>query len=190
MMTAKKLIILDRDGVINQDSDAYVKSADEWIPLPGSIEAIAQLSKAGYLVAIATNQSGIARGYFDINTLHAMHKKMLSLIEEQGGKIAHIAFCPHGPAQHCDCRKPKAGLMDQIAIVLHYQLDPSVVVVGDSIRDLEAGITANCSAALVKTGKGMKSFEKLNSHTNPLIQNVAVYNDLSDFVSQLLTQET
>jgi len=189
MMTTNKLIILDRDGVINQDSDAYVKSAEEWLPLPGSIEAIARLSKAGYQVAIATNQSGIARGYFDLATLQAMHHKMLELVEEQGGQISHIAFCPHGPDELCDCRKPKAGLMHQIATALHCELDTSVVVIGDSIRDLEAGINASCDIALVKTGKGLKSFEKLNRHSNPLIRDVAVYNDLSGFVSQLLLKE-
>ena len=109
-----KLVILDRDGVINQDSDAYVKSVDEWIPIPGSAAAIARLHKAGYRVVIATNQSGLARGYFDRTELDAMHAKMTELIEAEGGKLDGIFFCPHGPEDNCGCRKPLPGLIDQI----------------------------------------------------------------------------
>jgi len=106
-----KLLILDRDGVINYDSDAYIKSVEEWIPLPGAIEAIAQLSKAGWTVAVATNQSGIARGYYDIATLDAMHARLRTLVAEQGGEVGLVVYCPHGPDEGCDCRKPKPGML-------------------------------------------------------------------------------
>ena len=151
-----KLIILDRDGVINEDSDHYIRSVDEWIPISGSIEAIASLSKAGYQVAIATNQSGLARGYFSEATLCAMHKKMTDLVQAKGGEIAAIFFCPHGPDDHCDCRKPKPGMMNQIL----KQFDGGAAdtwVIGDSLRDLEAGKAAGCLTALVETGKGKHS---------------------------------
>ncbi len=115
-----KLLILDRDGVINYDSDAYIKSVEEWIPLPGSVEAIAQLSKAGWTVAIATNQSGIARGYYDIATLDAMHARLRALVAEQGGEVGLVVYCPHGPDEGCDCRKPKPGMLKIIAE--HYKV--------------------------------------------------------------------
>ncbi len=115
-----KLLILDRDGVINYDSDAYIKSVEEWIPLPGAIEAIAQLSKAGWTVAVATNQSGIARGYYDIATLEAMHARLRALVAEQGGEVGLMVYCPHGPDEGCDCRKPKPGMLKTIAE--HYKV--------------------------------------------------------------------
>ncbi|OUR61151.1 D-glycero-beta-D-manno-heptose-1,7-bisphosphate 7-phosphatase, partial [Bermanella sp. 47_1433_sub80_T6] len=114
-----KLIVLDRDGVINYDSDDYVKSVDEWIPLPGSMEALAKLTQAGFKIAIATNQSGISRGYFTVATLAAMHQKMLTLATEAGAKIDYIAYCPHGPDDNCDCRKPLPGLIHQIEQALN-----------------------------------------------------------------------
>lgn len=182
----KKLIILDRDGVINQDSDDYIKSTAEWIPLDGSIEAIATLSKAGYQVAIATNQSGIARQYFNLSTLEAMHEKMCSLVNAAGGTIDYIAFCPHGPDDQCQCRKPKPGLMFQIADALDCTLTQDTLVVGDSLRDLEAGLSAGCTPVLVKTGKGMKSFVKLKDAQNSHLKDIAVYNSLSDVVDMLV----
>lgn len=181
-----KLVILDRDGVINQDSDDYIKSVEEWMPIPGSIEAIAALSKAGYSIAIATNQSGLARGYFDLNTLNAMHGKMTQLVSEAGGSIQHIAFCPHGPQDNCDCRKPNPGLLEQISSALKTPLTSEVHMVGDSIKDLEAAQRAGCSPNLVKTGKGLKSFVKLKAPENSHLQGIAVYNDLLDFVDNLL----
>ena len=110
-----KLIILDRDGVLNEDSDEYIKSPEEWIPIPGSLEAVARLTQAGYRVVIASNQSGIARGYFDLETLHAMHEKMDRLLAALGGKVEAVFFCPHGPDEDCSCRKPKPGLLQEIA---------------------------------------------------------------------------
>lgn len=148
-----KLIILDRDGVINYDSDAYIKTVDEWQPLPGAIDAIARLHHAGWTVAVATNQSGLARGYYDEATLHAMHDKLRGLLAEQGADIGLIAFCPHVPDDGCDCRKPQPGMLLQIAE--HYQtgLD-GVWFVGDSLRDLQAAVTVGAQPVLVKTGKG------------------------------------
>ena len=154
-----KLLILDRDGVINYDSDAYIKSVAEWIPLPGSIEAIAQLSKAGWTVAIATNQSGIARGYYDIATLDAMHARVRTLVAEQGGEVGLVVYCPHGPDEGCDCRKPKPGMLKTIAE--HYNVPlAGLWFVGDSLGDLEAAKAVDSQPVLVKTGKGEKTQAK------------------------------
>lgn len=177
-----KLIILDRDGVLNQDSDDYIKSVDEWIPLAGSAEAVGRLTHAGYTLAVATNQSGVARGYFSLDTLHAMHKKMAALAAEYGGRFVHIAYCPHGPDDQCDCRKPLPGLIHQIEQALGVSAQGSWMV-GDSIRDLEAGIAAGCQPVLVRTGKGAKSEGKLPS---PSLPNVAVFDDLATFADFLL----
>lgn len=154
-----KLLILDRDGVINQDSDAYIKSLEEWIPIPGSIEAIAQLSKAGWTVAVATNQSGIARGYYPLSTLDAMHARLRELVAEQGGEVGLIVYCPHGPDEGCACRKPKPGMLRQIAG--HYGVElTGVWFVGDSKGDLEAALAVDAQPVLVRTGKGEKTLAK------------------------------
>jgi len=133
------LIILDRDGVINQDSDEYVKSAEEWIPLQGSIDAIAKLYRAGFTIVIATNQSGLGRGYFDLDDLEAMHAKLNHLVNDVGAELGGIFYCPHTPDQGCHCRKPQPGLLDAIAVEFEADLT-NTVIVGDSLRDLEAGI--------------------------------------------------
>ncbi len=152
-------MILDRDGVINEDSDAYIKSVAEWIPIPGSIDAIAQLSKAGWTVAVATNQSGIARGYYDLATLDAMHARLRTLVAEQGGEVGLIVYCPHGPDEGCDCRKPRPGMLKTIAA--HYQADlAGLWFVGDSKGDLEAALAVDSQPVLVKTGKGPRTLEK------------------------------
>lgn len=154
-----KLIVLDRDGVINHDSDAYIKTVDEWQPLPGAITAMARLYQAGWTVAVATNQSGLARGYYDEAELHAMHDKMRALLAEQQAEIGLIAFCPHGPDDGCDCRKPNIGLLLQIAE--HYGVDlDGVWFVGDSLRDLQAAVTVGAQPVLVKTGKGQDTARK------------------------------
>lgn len=181
-----KLIILDRDGVINYDSDDYIKSEEEWTPLPGSIEAISKLHQSGFRIAIATNQSGLARNYFDNDTLEAMHHKMVSLIEAAGGKIDLIAFCPHKPGDNCSCRKPLPGLITKISEQLSIPISQSVIFVGDSMSDLEAGYAAGCTPVLVKTGKGMKSFVKLKEANNSHLKDIAVYNSLSEFVENHL----
>jgi len=148
-----KLIILDRDGVINEDSDAFIKSPEEWVPIPGSLEAIAQLNRAGFTVAVASNQSGLARGLFNQATLEAMHEKFIKLLAEKGGEVATIQYCPHGPDDGCDCRKPEPGLLHQIASALNADLK-GVPVIGDSLRDLQPAEAVGAQPVLVCTGKG------------------------------------
>ena len=176
----KKILILDRDGVINQDSDAFVKSAAEWIPLPGSIEAIAKLYKAGWILAVATNQSGLARGKFSPLDLDNQHTKMLNLIHQAGGDLHHIAWCPHGPDDGCDCRKPKAGLLEQISQALDLDLTGGFMV-GDALRDLQAGQAKGCQAVLVRTGKGMKTLA-----TGEGLEGVMIVDNLSELADYLL----
>ncbi|MDD1016257.1 D-glycero-beta-D-manno-heptose 1,7-bisphosphate 7-phosphatase [Pseudomonas rubra] len=174
-----KLLILDRDGVINQDSDAYIKSLDEWIPIPGSIDAIAQLSKAGWTVAVATNQSGIARGYYDLATLEAMHARLRELVAEQGGEVGMIVYCPHGPDEGCACRKPKPGMLSTIAV--HYQVNlAGVWFVGDSKGDLEAALAVDAQPILVKTGKGEKTLSK------GIPENTLIFDDLAAIARELI----
>ncbi|MFI4939432.1 MAG: D-glycero-beta-D-manno-heptose 1,7-bisphosphate 7-phosphatase [Burkholderiales bacterium] len=148
-----KLIILDRDGVINRDSDAFIKSPDEWIPIPGSLEAIARLNQAGYRVAIATNQSGVARGLLDIVTLNAIHQKLHTAAQQAGADIDAIFFCPHAAIDNCDCRKPKPGMLRAIGKRFNVSLKDAPTV-GDSLRDLQAGFVVGCAPYLVLTGKG------------------------------------
>ena len=176
-----KIVILDRDGVINQDSDDFIKSVDEFITLPGSIEAIARLKHAGYKVFVATNQSGISRGYYDVSTLNAMHKKLAEQLSEFNTEIDGIEYCPHGPDDHCDCRKPKPGMYLAIAKQLGLSDLSEVLVVGDSLRDLEAAQAVNARPNLVRTGKGQRTIEK-----NKGLEGIPVYNDLADFVNHLL----
>jgi D-glycero-D-manno-heptose 1,7-bisphosphate phosphatase len=151
-----KLIVLDRDGVINHDSAAYIKSPAEWRPIPGSIDAIARLNHAGFHVVVATNQSGIGRGYFDMAALNAIHAKMHQALAQAGARIDAIFFCPHMAEDHCHCRKPKTGMFDDIAHRLNTSL-AGVPVVGDSGRDLEAAAAVHASPILVLTGKGKKT---------------------------------
>lgn len=152
-----KLVILDRDGVINKDSADYIKCADEWEPLPGSLEAISRLNAAGYKVVIASNQSGLGRGYFTIDDLNAMHAKLRQLLAEKGGVIDAIFICPHKPGNNCHCRKPSPGLFEEIK--LRYKIDRTthIVAVGDSLRDLQAAAAAGFKPWLVLTGNGQKT---------------------------------
>ncbi|TNE79271.1 MAG: D-glycero-beta-D-manno-heptose 1,7-bisphosphate 7-phosphatase [Gammaproteobacteria bacterium] len=182
-----KLVILDRDGVINQDSDDYVKSLAEWIPIPGSIEAIARLAKAGYRVVVATNQSGIGRGLFDLDDLEAMHARLTALVEDQGGELSGIFYCPHTPEDHCHCRKPAAGLIDAIAEEFGTSL-AGVPLIGDSLRDLQAGLKHHCTPILVRTGKGAVTETKLTSQVEPELRQAAVFDDLAQAVSYLLAK--
>jgi len=175
-----KLLILDRDGVINQDSDAYIKTLDEWIPIPSSIAAIARLSQAGWTVAVATNQSGIARGYYDLATLESMHARLRQLVAEQGGEVGLIVHCPHGPDDGCDCRKPKPGMLRQIAA--HYGTElAGIWFVGDTSGDLQAALAVDCQPVLVKTGKGERTLAK------PLPPGTLVFADLAAVADQLLS---
>ena len=179
-----KLIILDRDGVINEDSDNYIKTVDEFIPIPGSLQAIGKLTRAGYTIAVATNQSGIARGYYNFETLNDMHKKLDELLLPYHGHIDKYFVCPHGPDDNCNCRKPKSGLFQQI--VNHYRLDISgVPSIGDSLRDIQAGQPYGTHAILVLTGKGIRTF---NSHRAELT-NVPIYDNLLKAVEALLKSE-
>jgi D-glycero-D-manno-heptose 1,7-bisphosphate phosphatase len=174
-----KLLILDRDGVINHDSDAYIKSVEEWMPIPGSIEAIAALSKAGWTVAIATNQSGIARGYYDLATLDAMHERLRALVAEQGGEVGLIVYCPHGPDEGCQCRKPKPGMLQTIA--RHYAVDlQGLWFVGDSKGDLQAALAVDSQPVLVKTGKGLRT---LNGEVP---QGTLIFDDLAAVAAELI----
>jgi D-glycero-D-manno-heptose 1,7-bisphosphate phosphatase len=154
----RKLIILDRDGVINEDSDAYVKSVAEWRPIPGSAEAIARLNHAGYRVVVATNQSGLGQGLFDTATLNLMHDKMHRVVAQAGGRIDAVFFCPHTRDAGCACRKPKPGMLFEIGRRFETSLG-DVPCVGDSLRDLEAGAALRCEPALVKTGKGLATLK-------------------------------
>lgn len=176
-----KLIILDRDGVINEDSDEYIKSPDEWVPIPGSLEAIARLNRAGYRVVVASNQSGLARGLFSYDDLSRIHEKLHRLLAKVGGRIEAIFFCPHGPEDHCRCRKPQAGLFEDIAQRL--QLDVAgVPAVGDSLRDLQAAQAVGATAILVRTGKG-----RATEQAGRGLDGVAVYDDLAAYVAALLS---
>lgn len=185
-----KLIILDRDGVINEDSDEYIKSPDEFIPIAGSLEAIARLNQAGYMVMVATNQSGLARGLFTIDDLNNMHDKLRRLLSACGGRINGIVFCPHGPDDNCDCRKPKPGMLNEIAQRCNTSLE-DVPVVGDSLRDLQSALLVGARPVLVKTGKGLRTLEAIAQQSdNAELSSIPVYDNLSDYVDSLLaTQE-
>lgn len=177
----QKIVVLDRDGVINQDSDDYIKNADEWLPIPGSIEAIARLKDAGYRVAIATNQSGIGRGYYSEKILAEMHQKLKGLLAEHtNGEIDLIVYCPHRPDEGCNCRKPNSGLLDQISNRLQVNLQ-SCWMVGDSLKDLQVALAQGMQPVLVRTGKGMSTEQR-----GELPKDTLIYADLSEAVNQLL----
>jgi D-glycero-D-manno-heptose 1,7-bisphosphate phosphatase len=148
-----KLAILDRDGVINQDSDNFIKTPEEWLPIPGSLEAIARLNHAGYQVILATNQSGVGRGLFEVSMLNAIHDRMHRALAQIGGRIDAIFFCPHAQEANCACRKPKSGLLEEIARRFSVDLK-GVPSVGDSLRDLQASAAVGAVPILVLTGKG------------------------------------
>jgi D-glycero-D-manno-heptose 1,7-bisphosphate phosphatase len=152
-MGGVRLVVLDRDGTINRDSDAYIRNPEEWVPLPGSPEAIARLNRAGYTVAVASNQSGVARGLFDEDTLARIHEKMHETVQAAGGRIDRIVYCPHHPDAGCDCRKPAAGLLHRLARQYGVTL-ADVPVIGDSRRDLEAARAVGARPILVRTGNG------------------------------------
>ncbi|MEO8145043.1 MAG: D-glycero-beta-D-manno-heptose 1,7-bisphosphate 7-phosphatase [Betaproteobacteria bacterium] len=151
-----KLVILDRDGTINQDSDQYIKSPLEWKPIPGSLEAIARLTQGGWRIVVATNQSGIARGLFDMSTLNAIHAEMHRAVGQAGGRIDAVFFCPHAADSHCACRKPKPGLLREIGSRFDVDLK-GVPMIGDSLRDVEAAAAVGAQPYLVLTGKGRKA---------------------------------
>lgn len=176
-----KLVILDRDGVINYDSPHFIKSPDEWKPIPGSLEAIALLNQSGFRVALATNQSGIGRGLFGMDTLNAIHEKMVKSLAQVGGRLDAIFFCPHAADSTCDCRKPKPGMLHEISARFNIPLD-GVPMVGDSLRDLQAGLAVGCKPYLVLTGQGTKTRD------DPALPPEAlIYPDLATVVADLAT---
>ena len=176
-----KLIILDRDGVINVDSDQYIKSPDEWRPIPGSLDAIARLNQWGYRVIVATNQSGIGQGLFEMDTLNAINDKMIKAASQVGGRFDAIFFCPHTSTDNCDCRKPKPGLFKEIAA--RYNVDlTGVPAIGDSLRDLQAALAVGAQPMLVLTGKGNKTL------ADPALPpGVPVFADLAAAVAKIAT---
>lgn len=180
-----KAIILDRDGVINQDSPEFIKSPDEWIPLKGSIEAIAKLKRAGYAIFIITNQSGVARKLFTVGTLTRIHQKMIKAVSHQGGEIDAILYCPHGPDDGCKCRKPQPGLFLELAERLNLSLT-DIPAVGDSIRDLYAAKAAGAKPILVKTGNGQKSANIIAKGEHDELSDIESYKNLADYVEHLL----
>ncbi|MFK7890177.1 MAG: D-glycero-beta-D-manno-heptose 1,7-bisphosphate 7-phosphatase [Granulosicoccus sp.] len=175
-----KLIVLDRDGVINEYREEPITNVEEWVPIKGSLEAIARLHQAGWHVAVATNQSGIGLGQMDINALHEIHRHMHELINQAGGKIDVVAFCPHTETDECECRKPAAGMLYTISERLDIELS-SVVVVGDSLRDMQAAMAAAATPVMVRTGKGQMTLDN-----NKGLEHIPAYDDLADYVDVLL----
>ncbi len=190
-----KLIILDRDGVINQDRDDYVKSADECIPIEGSIDAIVRLNKAGFTVVIATNQAGLAKGKFELEDLEAMHAKITKRVEEKGGEIGAIFYCPHHPDDHCKCRKPKPGMLDAIEAEFNTSVESSYFI-GDSLRDLQAAIQKACKPMLVLTGNGVRTQAQLTvpglQTDAPIIESeqVQVFENLAAAASFIIANDS
>jgi len=181
-----KLIILDRDGVINKESRDYIKTPEEWQAIPGSLEAIAKFNKAGYTIVVATNQSGVARGYFTLETLEAIHNKLHNEVTKFDGKIQKIYFCPHGPNDGCNCRKPKTGLCEQIAADLNVDLKTlQPFFVGDSMRDFELANATGCKFFLVTGpyGDGMETLHNLTAAQKSLI---TVVEDLAAVANHIL----
>lgn len=183
---SERVVILDRDGVINEDSDDYIKSLDEWVPLPGSLAAIARLSNAGYRVAIASNQSGLARGLFSLADLLAIHRRLHEAVAAEGGHIEMIAFCPHGPGDGCGCRKPEPGLLTEIGARLGVGL-AGVPFIGDSLSDIRAARAVGASPWLVRTGKGERTLRDLTDARHAhLAQDLRVFSNLGAVADALL----
>jgi len=178
-----KLAILDRDGVINFDSDFYIKSPAEWRPIPGSIDAIARLNQNGFRVAVATNQSGIGRGLFDMATLNAINDKMMEMVFRHGGRIDALFFCPHTALEECNCRKPRTGMLEEIATRFHADLK-GVPFVGDSLKDMQAAETVGAQPILVLTGKGRKTREG-----GGLPRKTLVFEDLAEAARHIISHQ-
>ncbi|MGE5172064.1 MAG: D-glycero-beta-D-manno-heptose 1,7-bisphosphate 7-phosphatase [Rudaea sp.] len=178
-----RLIVLDRDGVINHDSEQFIKSPDEWRPIPGSLEAIARLNHAGYRVVVATNQSGVGRGLLDFATLNAIHEKMHRALGQVGGRIDAIFFCPHTADARCECRKPRAGMLQEIGVRFNVDM-AGVPCVGDGLRDLQAADAVGAQPMLVLTGKGEKTLRQGGFPANTVI-----FPDLAFVASALLVTD-
>ncbi len=183
-----KLVILDRDGTINEDRDDFVKSPEEWVAIPGALEAISRLNHAGWHTVVATNQSGLARGLFDMETLNAIHTKMNRELAEVGGRIDAVFFCPHGPDDGCRCRKPLPGLFSMIGE--RYGVDlKDVHAVGDKLGDLQAGTSAGCAAHFVRTGKGASLDDAGVDDVLARVPGTIAHADLAAFAQHLLQGE-
>lgn len=180
-LSQPQVVILDRDGVINRDSPDFIKTPEEWAALPGSLEAIAKLTSAGFMIGIATNQSGVGRGLFTIDALWSIHQKMLAEIYAVGGFVTRIFFCLHAPEDRCDCRKPKPGLLYQAAELFACGFD-NMTVIGDSERDLEAAQAVGARPVLVRTGNGRATEQAVGD------EGIAVYDDLGAAVDALLAE--
>lgn len=178
-----KLVVLDRDGVINEDLDHPVSHPDEWVPIEGSLDAIARLHQGGWHVAVATNQSGIGQGLIDVRTLHEIHRRMHEMVVQAGGKIDVVAFCPHTESDACDCRKPAPGMLYTISERLDIELS-TVVVVGDSLRDMQAAMAAAATPIMVRTGKGQVTLDN-----NKGLEHIPAYDNLAACVDALLESE-
>jgi D-glycero-D-manno-heptose 1,7-bisphosphate phosphatase len=182
-MASGKLVILDRDGVINQDSPEFIKAPEEWLPIKGSLEAIARLSQAGIDVVVITNQSGIGRGLLTANALGRIHVRMIDYVQQYGGKIQSIFFCPHHPEDGCECRKPKTGLYNELQARLSISFQ-DVYSVGDSLRDLQAARAAGATPVLVKTGNGKTTAKQLAQDAD--WEATPIYDNLAGFVDAFL----
>ena len=174
------IIVLDRDGVINHQPDGHVTSVDEWTPITGSIEAMARLCRAGHQLVIATNQSGLALGLFDLDDLEAMHAKLRALVEDAGGEVAGIFYCPHSDEDNCRCRKPRTGLLDAIEAEFDTSLHDCYFV-GDQRKDLQCAVAKGCKPVLVRTGRGELTLLALIENPDPVLVSTAVFDDLASF---------
>lgn len=175
-------IILDRDGVINHDSEHYIKTPDEWLPIPGSLEAIAQLNRQGYRILIATNQSGVARGFYDLEMLDAIHEKFVRELAAVGGYVEEIFFCPHHPDEGCECRKPKPGLF--YAMKKKYPIHfADTYFIGDSFSDIQVAEEVGCKPLLVLTGKGELTLKK-----HPEVQSTPTFANLASAVDYVISR--
>lgn len=183
-----KLLILDRDGVINQESADFIKSPDEWLPIKGSVEAISRLSQAGYYIVVITNQSGIGRKLFSADNLSQIHLRMIDEVQQHGGKIQSIFFCPHHPDDDCQCRKPRAGLYKELAERLNVSFN-GIYSVGDSLRDLQAAQSAGATPVLVRTGNGSKTAKKIHNDDALNLGDTLIFKNLSKFADALLYNE-
>ena len=179
------IIVLDRDGVINHQSGDHVTSVDEWIPIPGSIEAMAQLSQAGHQLVVATNQKGLALGLFDLDDLEAMHAKLRALVEDAGGEVAGIFYCPHSDEDNCRCRKPKTGLLDAIEAEFDSSLHDCYFI-GDQSKDLHCAVAKGCKPVLVRTGLGEKTLADLIQNPDASLAETRVMRDLAEFAEFFL----
>ncbi|NNC99593.1 MAG: D-glycero-beta-D-manno-heptose 1,7-bisphosphate 7-phosphatase [Gammaproteobacteria bacterium] len=181
-----KIVILDRDGVINKESAEFIKTPEEWIPIKGSVEAIARLSQAGFDVVVITNQSGVGRGLISADMLGQIHVRMIDYVQQHGGKIKCVLFCPHVPEDNCACRKPKTGLYDELSGRLNTFFASGIYSVGDSMRDLRAAKAAGATPVLVKTGNGKKTLQQIKSLPNDDYADTPVFDNLNKFVDALL----